>query len=235
MEWIEDDVRSVLEKTEIQPEESATESRLISTVKFLRYRELGIRGTNERSVRQSVDIRESVDAWPYRLRHKLYNGLQKKLYNDNWPFVNYDNEPSVSNNIAEVIYRGLWMTWERNLNVYYSRGINSFEDYVHIKRMDNLIGKVVSEIAFNGAAYIRIPAGIGLFTEVIIFGDVLGDMPSVDHMPLVDEDVAEMTFKLFEMKLPYQQSNKYKRLHYCIQGIVRCCEYCRRVICRDTN
>jgi len=60
MEWIEDDVRSVLE-TEIQPEESATESRLISPVQFLRYRELGIRGTNERSVRQSVDIRESVD------------------------------------------------------------------------------------------------------------------------------------------------------------------------------
>jgi len=65
MELIEDDARSVLEKTEIQPEESATELRLILTVQFLRYREFGIRGTNERSVRQSVDIRESVDAWPH--------------------------------------------------------------------------------------------------------------------------------------------------------------------------
>jgi len=60
-------------------------------------------------------------------------------------------------------------------------------------------------------------------------------MPSVDDMPRVDEDVAEMTFELFEMELPYQQSNKYKRLHYCIQDMVRCCEYCHRVICRDTN
>jgi len=40
--------------------------------------------------------------------------------------------------------------------------------------MNNLVKKVVSEVAFNGTAYIRIPAGIGLFTEVIIFGDVLG-------------------------------------------------------------
>jgi len=69
-------------------QESTTESRLISPVQFLRYPELGIRWTNERSVRQSIDIRESVDAWPRRLRrHKLYNGLLKKLYNDNWPFA----------------------------------------------------------------------------------------------------------------------------------------------------
>jgi len=60
MEWIEDDVRFILE-TEILPEESATESRLISPVQFLRYRELGICGTNERSVKQSVDICKSVD------------------------------------------------------------------------------------------------------------------------------------------------------------------------------
>jgi len=104
----------------------------------------------------------------------------------------------VSNNIAEFIYRRLWMTWERNQNLYYLREINSFEDYVQIKKMNDLVKKVASEIAFNGDAYIRIPAGIGLFTKVIIFGD----MPSVDHMPLVDEDVAEMTFELFEIKLP---------------------------------
>jgi len=235
MEWIEDDVRSVLE-TEIQPEESPAESRLISPVEFLRYRELGIRGTSERSVRQSVDIRESVDTWPHRLKHKLYNGLRNKLYNDNWPFANNNNCLSVSNDIAEFIYKGLWMTWERNQNLYYLRGINSFEDYVHIEKMNNLIKKVASEIAYNGAAYIRIPAGIGLFTEVVIFGDVFGDMPSVDDMPCVDEDVTEMTFEMvFKMKFPYQQSNKYKPLHYCIQHMVRCCEYCCQVICRDTN
>jgi len=113
------------------------------------------------------------------------------------------------------------VTWERNQNLYYLRGINSFEDYVHIRKMDDLVEKVASDVAYNGAAYIRIPAGIGLFTEVIIFGDVLGDMPSVD-MPCVDEDVTEMTFELFEMELPYQQSNKYKWLHYCIQDMVRC-------------
>jgi len=163
------------------------------------------------------------------LRHKLYNGLRNKLYNDNWPFANNDNRPSVSNDVAEFIYRGLWMTWKRNQNLYYLRGINSFEDYVHIRKMNDLVEKVASEVAYNRAAYIRIPAGIGLFTEVIIFGDVLGDMHSVDNMSRVDEDVAEMTFELCEIELPYQQSNKYKWLHYCIQDMVRCCEYCRRV------
>jgi len=86
MEWYEDDIRFV-HKTEIQPEESVTEWRLISTVQFLCYRELGICGTNERSVRQSVDICENVDAWPRRLRHKVYKRLRNKLCNDNWPFL----------------------------------------------------------------------------------------------------------------------------------------------------
>jgi len=39
MEWYEDNIRSILE-TEIQPEESATETRLISPVRFLRDRDL---------------------------------------------------------------------------------------------------------------------------------------------------------------------------------------------------
>jgi len=64
-----DDIRSAHE-TENQPEESATESRLISSIWFLHNRELYIRGTNECSVKQSVDIRENVDAWPCRLRNK---------------------------------------------------------------------------------------------------------------------------------------------------------------------
>jgi len=97
--------------------------------------------------------------------------------------------------------------------------------------MNDLVKKIVREIAYNRAAYIRILAGIELFTELVIFGDVLEDMPSVD-MLCVDKDVAEMTFELFEMEFPYQQSNKYKWLHYCIQNMVRC-EYCHRVICRD--
>jgi len=98
-----DDIRSILE-TEIQPEEdSATE--LISPVQFLR-------DTNDRSVKQSVDIRESVDAWPRRLRHKLYKRLRNKLYNDNWPFSNNNNDnwSSLSNDVAEFTYRVLWIT-----------------------------------------------------------------------------------------------------------------------------
>jgi len=65
--------------------------RLISPVQFLRHRELGIRETNERSIKQSVDIRENIHAWPRRLKHKLYKRLRNKLYNDNRPFVNNDN------------------------------------------------------------------------------------------------------------------------------------------------
>jgi len=121
--------------------------------------------------------------------------------------VNNDNDnwSSLSNDVAKFTYRVLWMTWERNL--YYLRGINSFEDYVHIRKMNDLIEQVAREVAYNGATYIRIPAGIELFTELVIFGNVLGDMPSVD-MPYVNKDITEMKFEL-EMELPYQQSNKY--------------------------
>jgi len=126
------------------------------------------------------------------------------------------------------------MTWEKNQNLYYYLyGINSFKEYVHIRQMNDLINKIVSEVAFNGAAYIRIPAGIELFMEVIIFGDVLGDMPPFDDIPCVDKDVAEMTVELCEIEL--RQLNKYKWLQYCIQNIIRCCEHCCQIICRDTN
>jgi len=33
-------------------------------------------------------------------------------------------------------------------------------------------------------------------------------------MSCVDKDVIEMKFKLLEIELPYQESNKYKWLHY---------------------
>jgi len=84
-------------------------------------------------------------------------------------FVNNDNDnwSSLSNDVAEFIYRGLRITWERNQNLYYLRGINSFEDYVRIRKMNDLVEKVAREITYNGAAYIRIPASIGLFTELV--------------------------------------------------------------------
>jgi len=47
-------------------------------------------------------------------------------------------------------------------------------------------------------------------------------------MPCVDEDVIEMKFELLEMEFLYQESNKYKWLHYYIQDMIRYCEYCRR-------
>jgi len=50
-------------------------------------------------------------------------------------------------------------------SIYYLHGINSFEDYVYIKKMNNLIEQIVREIEYKGTAYIRIPASIGLFTE----------------------------------------------------------------------
>jgi len=63
------------------------------------------------------------------------------------------------------------MKWEINQNLYYLRGINSFEDYVHIRKMNDLVEQVAREVVYTGADYI--PAGIELFTELVIFGDVL--------------------------------------------------------------
>jgi len=38
------------------------------------------------------------------------------------------------------------------------------------KKMDDLVKQVAREVTYNGATYIRIPAGIRLFTELVIFG-----------------------------------------------------------------
>jgi len=86
--------------------------------------------------------------------------------------------------------------------------------------MNDLVEQIVHKIEYKGAAYTRILAGIGyLFTELVIFGDVL-DLPSVD-ISRVDKDInIEMKLVLLEIKLPYQDSNKYKWLHYYIQDMV---------------
>jgi len=72
-----------------------------------------------------------------------------------------------------------------------------------------LVEQIACEVEYKRAAYIRIPADIGLLTELVIFGDVL-DMSSV-NMLCVDKDVnIEMKLVLLEIKLLYQDSNKYK-------------------------
>jgi len=111
-----------------------------------------------------------------------------------------DNWSSLNNDVAEFIYRLLWMTWERNQNLYYLRGINSFKDYVHIRKMNDLVEQGL--VAYNGAAYIRISAG-NVYRISNIWRRVW-NTPSVD-MPCVD-DVIEMKFELLEMELSYQES-----------------------------
>jgi len=91
-----------------------------------------------------------------------------------------------------------------------------------LKKMNDLVQQIAREVEYKGAAYIRIPADLGLFTELVIFGYVL-DMPSVD-VPRIDKDVnIEMKLVLLKIKLSYQ--DKYK-LHYYVQDMVRCYEYC---------
>jgi len=48
--------------------------------------------------------------------------------------------------------------WNRKETEIYiiMREINSFEDYVHIKKINNMVEQVAREVAYNEAAYIRI-------------------------------------------------------------------------------
>jgi len=65
--------------------------------------------------------------------------------------VNNDNDnwSSLNNDVVEFIYKELWMTWERNQNLYYLRGINFRENYVHIRKMNDLIEKVARKVAYK--------------------------------------------------------------------------------------
>lgn len=75
-----EDVIDVLTKDEEDPR-GETDVQRISPVQFLRDRELGIRGTGERIVRQKIDIdidAESVYDWPYHVRRKVYGRMLDK-------------------------------------------------------------------------------------------------------------------------------------------------------------
>jgi len=75
------------------------------------------------------------------LKHKLYKRLQNKL-DDDWPSLNNDDD-------AEFIYRVLWIKWEKNYNLYYLRGINSLEDYVYIKKMNDLVERLLARLSIT--------------------------------------------------------------------------------------
>jgi len=71
----------------------------------------------------------------------------------------------VKNGVAEFIYRGLWIEKKPKSILFAGSTLSKI---MCIRKMnDDLIEKVTSEVTYNGAAYIKIPASIGLFTEVM--------------------------------------------------------------------
>ena len=77
---IEDDVADIIYVLDDSQEETSSDVQpQISPVQFLRDRELGIRGTSERVVRQGVVIQEDLVKWPYHASRKVYTWVRDNL------------------------------------------------------------------------------------------------------------------------------------------------------------
>lgn len=116
-----------------------TDVQRISPVQFLRDRELGIRGTNERYVRQGVTIPCNAVGWYHHVKQKVYRWMLDKCKKE-------------AENERRVIYFEPYTYTERD--DYFDRRYWA----IH----------VAQKIIYRGPLYIQILAGIGRCVELIV-------------------------------------------------------------------
>ena len=82
-----------------------TDVRRISSIQFLRDRELGIRGTGERTVRQQIRINENyVYSWIYHVRRRLYTWMRDNMCVFDDKENKYDRAKKIADQIRNAVY-----------------------------------------------------------------------------------------------------------------------------------
>lgn len=133
------DIIDILKDEDLRGERFTGVQR-ISLAQFLCDRELGIRGTSERIVRQGVDIEtESPYDWPYHVRWEVYRWMLDECKRE------VDKE----------------FEWHYKYGVlrYYNEKNYDCNDWAM---------KIIQKIEYNEVLYIAIHTGIGKCIELII-------------------------------------------------------------------
>lgn len=214
-------------------------TRRVSIVQFLRDRELGIRDTNERVVRQCVQIiNYDMECWPYHVTYKLYSRLWDECCREietNERFFRVNSFKSDINDIELPFYSSFMHKLCRRL-------CNEWSVEVSIEDVCNLIHEIVNKIEQAGIPiYIKIHAGKGVITELVVFNDlytspcekrIVETVPSVRTLfeilsQFEYQDILERNYK----GVPHFYWWSIESYRYMLDA-VRCCEKCEDAICK---
>jgi hypothetical protein len=215
------DIEDIVYVLENAPDKIDVQRRRVSSVQFLRDRELGIR--SDRAVRQGVSINQ-VSAYdcPYHVRRKAYMWIRDNLC----AFDNCDDYRYVRNE--------------------YGRTRIIFDERKSVENKYALAKKIQDHASYANVLYIKIPAGNGQCTELLAINvyswfnnDDEPDWNSAynkwcktyyikyddDEIPLDRVNQwSELTTRFFEAK--------FARDQYRVQDIERYCKSCQRNMCK---
>ena len=222
-ESIDCDIEDIVYVLENVPDKIDVQRR-VSSVQFLRDRELGIRGTSERVVRQGVSINQ-VSAYdcPYHVRRKAYMWIRDNLC----AFDNCDEYRYVRNE--------------------YGRTRIIFDERKSAENKYELAKKIKDHTSYANVLHITIPAGNGQCTELLAINvsSWFNNDDEPDWNPAYnrwrktyyikyddDEEIPldrvdqwlEITTRFFEAKFAQDQ--------YRVQDIERYCKSCQRNMCK---
>ena len=202
MDYGQHDIILVLQKHKDVQRDRIRNARRISPVQFLRDRELGIRGTNERIVRQGVTIEyDSIHYWPYYARQQVYQRLldeckseEEEDYN---PYMNFDLCLSEEENYSNMCgYRA----FIRHRQMYLCERYEKSKMYYYSER---IFGKIHDSSNY----FIAIPAGVGRCVELFVMKNCYRFNDRDDYSTFINE-------------------------HYKVQDTERYCRLCKRVACK---
>ena len=179
---------------------------------FLRDRELGIRGTGQRIVRQGVIINNDFPYnWTSNVRRKVYQRLGDEC-------VDEEKERAARCNVAP----------------YY---IKPIVDYSCLAV--EIIEKIHDECE---AIYIKIRTGIGKYVELAVMNnsirlsmyvtDSINDPKQISMLQRSGEREFYDFITNWHYNAPFFSSHRFMHMHYCIQYCKRYCSACYRVACK---
>jgi hypothetical protein len=188
-----------------------TDVRRISPVQFLRDRELGIRGTGQRIVRQGVVIdTEFPYDWDSDVRRKVYRRLRDEC-------------------VDEEKERAARCT---NVAPYYIEPIVDNRYWAT---------KIFEKINYEcETLYIKIRTGIGQYVELVVvnnsarlymYANSFND-PKHSSMLQRSSERYHDDFDNWHFDTPYFCSHRFMQEHYCVQYCKRYCSACDRVACK---
>ena len=237
------DIIEVLENKNVR-EDKFTGMRRISPVQFLRDRELGMHGTNERIFKQRVTMdSEPVCSWPYHAKQRVYK----------WMLDECKIEEGEECRIQRYEYRDIYYWMEeifKKIHYWSDRERESvyrqMQDACKIEEEECKIQryeyrdiyywseKIIKKTIYR-SEFIASPAGIGRYIELIVMNDFnyrcyyYGDEPHNFAFEELDDDYFDLYENYKGVSVNY---NNLRTDYLHVQSIIRHCELCKQVTCK---